>query len=164
MTAFFSIGEEATLSGEIPKELGACSQLTNFSVPYNKMKGSLPVEIFDLGLLELTLTGNDFSGEIPAEIEKLTTITDLYLDDNEFEGVFPSVVESHDLTNFNVSYNKFTSVPGEIFSPNATSLSSTVIPQNLEAPPVGAFGWGVIGVTFGLLVFLILYGCFRKKK
>ena len=66
--------------------------LTVIDLPDNNMGGTLPVEIFGLGLLQvLTLDGNGrIGGTIPSDVAKLSRLTVIDLDNNMLTGTLPS--------------------------------------------------------------------------
>ena len=58
------------LNGTLPDEISSLSRLVKLQLEFNNFEGLLPEGLLlNLTLLEeLTLQGNDFSGEIPAEV------------------------------------------------------------------------------------------------
>ena len=52
----------------------------------NDISGEIPADLADLASLShMSLTGNDLSGNIPPELSSLTKLRSLYLDDNRLE-------------------------------------------------------------------------------
>ena len=77
------------MSGTIPEEVGAWTQLTSFAV-----------------------VGNDFSGTIPQEVGAWTHLTALYATSNHFSGPLPQEMSTWtQLTIFRVDENHFSSAP-----------------------------------------------------
>ena len=71
------------LSGEVPTELGALSDLRELDLTGNHLIGSIPVQLGGLSSLErLLLSGNQLSGEIPHSLTELSALTQIYFDDN----------------------------------------------------------------------------------
>ena len=82
--------QENQLSGEIPPELGALSNLTSLSLWYNQLSGTIPSELGNLAKLEwLYLNDNQLSGEIPPELGALSNLTSLWLSSNQLSGTIP---------------------------------------------------------------------------
>ena len=61
------------LSGEVPSELGLLTDLTHLSLHGNRLNGTIPPELGKLGsgLARLRLSGNVFTGCIPAGLAKV---------------------------------------------------------------------------------------------
>ena len=61
------------LSGEVPSELGLLTDLTHLNLHSNRLSGTIPSELGILGssLLRLRLSGNMFTGCIPAGLAKV---------------------------------------------------------------------------------------------
>ncbi|XP_017250201.1 probable LRR receptor-like serine/threonine-protein kinase At1g74360 [Daucus carota subsp. sativus] len=98
------------LSGELPREI---EQMKNFSMLHlgnNRLEGKLPAGIKNMPLMVLNITGNNFAGEIPAELGSLSCLQGLDLSYNNFSGAFPySLSRLNDLNKFNISYNPYIS-------------------------------------------------------
>jgi Leucine-rich repeat (LRR) protein len=76
----------------------------------NNLKGFLPPSLFNNSpsLKVLSLSRNNFYGELPSNIGNATKISDLFLDRNNFSGKLPeSIVNSYYLTFLDLSNNKF---------------------------------------------------------
>ena len=66
------------LSGEIPPELGALTNLQWLNLGANELSGEIPPELGGLtNLRELSLVSNELSGEIPPELGDLTNLIGL---------------------------------------------------------------------------------------
>ena len=80
---------------------------TNLSLWGNQLTGEIPSEIGNLmNLTSLNLGGNDLTGEIPTEIGNLTNLTDLRLYDNQLTGDIPQqVCDLIESNNLNLTYD-----------------------------------------------------------
>ncbi|KAJ8759959.1 hypothetical protein K2173_010815 [Erythroxylum novogranatense] len=69
-----------------------CSNLQILDISYNHFQGVLPGSLSNLSvqLSDLYLGGNQFSGNIPMELDNLINLTILGMEVNLFTGVFPS--------------------------------------------------------------------------
>ena len=86
------------LSGPIPPELGALSNLELLNLDVNALTGAIPPELGDLSNLEyLQLYRNDLSGAIPPELGGLSNLEWLDLAANDLSGPIPP--ELGDLSN-----------------------------------------------------------------
>ncbi|WCJ40251.1 receptor-like protein kinase 2 [Euphorbia peplus] len=129
----FSVNLSANgVSGEIHESFfRSCQRMTQFEAADNRIEGSLPSSIGNLGMLRhLDLRGNNISGSIPSQLGQMTTLTVLdlshnaltgslpenmtnatslqivLLNNNELSGgISPSFSKLHNLTAFDVSYN-----------------------------------------------------------
>ena len=78
------------LTGEIPKELGQLSALTNLQLSFNQLTGKIPSELGQLTELTfLSLEGNQLTGAVPKELGQLTELTGLRLSANQLTGEIP---------------------------------------------------------------------------
>ncbi|KAG2404896.1 Receptor-like protein [Vigna angularis] len=98
------------LSGEIPPEIGNCSELVNLFFYENDLSGSLPREIGMLQKLEkILLWQNNFVGDIPEEIGNCRNLKILDVSLNSLSGGIPqslgklSNLEELMLSNNNIS-------------------------------------------------------------
>ncbi|MDE2676330.1 MAG: Ig-like domain-containing protein [Gemmatimonadota bacterium] len=83
-------GGEPDLTGPIPPELGALSNLTVLVLGNNELTGEIPPELADLAnLTRLSLDQNRLTGPIPPELGRLTLLTVLRLNDTRLDGPIP---------------------------------------------------------------------------
>lgn len=77
-----------SISGSLPNRI--CDwlpRLSNFILGQNKLNGEIPTNLGNCSELEvLELTRNEFRGFIPKEIGNLTKLQELYLASNNLEG------------------------------------------------------------------------------
>ncbi|KAJ7000104.1 LRR receptor-like serine/threonine-protein kinase RFK1 isoform X1 [Populus alba x Populus x berolinensis] len=93
------------LSGEIPKELGNITTLTNLGLSSNHLSGNLPVSF--AGLINLTdfrINDNNFSGTIPIFIQNWKKLERLEMHATGLEGPIPSNISLlNDLAELRIS-------------------------------------------------------------
>ncbi|KAG5107892.1 hypothetical protein JHK84_044799 [Glycine max] len=129
------------LSGILPPDFGLYSELKTFLVANNSFTGRLPENLCYHGqLLNLTTYDNYLSGELPESIGHCSSLKDLKIYSNEFSGSIPSGLWTFNLSNFMVSYNKFTGELPERLSP---SISRLEISHNrfFGRIPTGVSSW-----------------------
>ena len=86
------------LTGLIPPELGALSELRTLNLSGNSLTGPIPPQLGRLVELEtLDLGLNGLTGQIPPELGRLAQLEGLYLSDNSLTGSIP--LELADLPN-----------------------------------------------------------------
>ncbi|KAL9229208.1 hypothetical protein vseg_004697 [Gypsophila vaccaria] len=141
------------LSGNLPADLGFCTQLRSVYVQDNNFSGEIPEFFSQLRkVVRLNMANNEFSGEIPRWLRNLTRLKTLYLENNRLTGFLPEI--KLELEQFNVSNNK---------------LNGT-IPVSLESMPVTAFqGTKLCGKPLHICPGLaagtgVFAGELRKKK
>lgn len=79
------------LTGTIPPELGNLDNLTYLSLIGNVLTGSIPAELGNLSnISRIFLPENQLTGPIPAELSNLSTLTRLYLNNNQITGSIPA--------------------------------------------------------------------------
>lgn len=82
-----------SLNGSLPSELGDLTNLTNLRLGNNQLAGSIPSTIGDLAnLSSLDIGANTLSGAIPSSVGNLTDLNDLWLYDNSLTGTIPSTI------------------------------------------------------------------------
>ncbi|KAL5716367.1 non-specific serine/threonine protein kinase [Ranunculus cassubicifolius] len=97
-----------SLSGLIPKQLGACAKLLSLNLSNNRFSGIIPSELANLGSLSelLDLSQNALTGEIPLSFGKLNLLENLNLSHNNLTGPIPgSLKDMISLSQIDVSYN-----------------------------------------------------------
>ena len=91
--------------------------VTSLDLTFNQLSGNIPAELGDLtSLTWLTLDGNELSGDIPAELGNLSNLRYLILGDNELSGgIPPQLGNLSDLSQLRVPGNKLSgSIPVEL--------------------------------------------------
>ena len=79
------------LTGPIPAELGDLTNLQNLWLFDNQLTGPIPAELGALSrLVSLELAGNKLTGPIPAELGGLTNLKGLFLGGNQLTGCVPA--------------------------------------------------------------------------
>ncbi|XP_052159487.1 receptor kinase-like protein Xa21 [Oryza glaberrima] len=113
-------------------------QLVQLCLDKNILKGTLPSSIAKLStsLQVLLLTGNEISGTIPQEIEKLTSLTLLYMEKNLLTGNLPdSLGNLPNLFILSLSQNKISGqIPPSIG--NLSHLSELYLQENNLSGPI----------------------------
>ncbi|MED6109959.1 hypothetical protein PIB30_038482 [Stylosanthes scabra] len=83
------------LSGEIPKELGNITTLTNLDLEANQFSGHVPSQLGNLiNLHRLVLSSNNLSGNLPETFALLYNLLDFRISDNSFSGKIPSFIQN----------------------------------------------------------------------
>ena len=114
------LGLEANnLSGAIPPELGNLSNLVVWGINGNDLSGPIPPELGNMtGLGELVLSDNKLTGPIPPELGRLRKLTRLILGGNDLTGPIPPELGSlSNLLNLDLGFNRLTgNIPPELGS------------------------------------------------
>ncbi len=128
------------LTGEIPPELADLANLTRLSLDQNRLTGPIPPELGRLTQLEdLGLGGNLLTGKIPPELGNLTRLTELYLADTGLTGHIPRELGNLvELTKLYLGHNDLTGViPPELGSlAKLEILSLSTLGLTGPIPPV----------------------------
>ena len=78
------------LTGSIPPQLGALSELIALDLAYNQLSGFIPPELGQLANLNyLFLANNQLTGPIPPELGRLANLRQLWLAHNRLTGPIP---------------------------------------------------------------------------
>lgn len=121
------------IAGELTSELAYATKLVDLNLLVNQFTGTIPIQFTKLSkLTSLQLAVNKFSGELDPEIlSNYQNITYLDLSYNQFTGNFPSSVGKMTfLTDLVISNNKFTGTfPIEII--NCRTLQGLSLDNNL---------------------------------
>ena len=125
------------VSGSIPAEFGNLASLTTLRLEFNDLSGPIPAEFGNLSSLEHSdLSFNELSGPIPPELGKLTNLTDLDLRWNELSGPIPADLAGlTSLTTLNLSGNEL-SGPIPLGVTNLTSLTELDLSSNQLSGPI----------------------------
>ncbi len=120
------------LFGDIPSELGNCSNLMILAFDNNMLTGSIPIALGELpvglasctNITTLALGKNMLDGNIPAAIRKLGALQNLYLSTSELNGEIPAELGS--CTNLKLPgiQSKQLTAPRAIYNINMLSTSS----------------------------------------
>ena len=105
------------LTGPIPPELGALTNLDTLYLYSNNLTGPIPPELGTLtNLDDLRLNSNNLTGPIPPELGALTNLDDLYLYSNNLTGsIPPELGDLYILQNLWLGINNLTgSIPPEL--------------------------------------------------
>jgi Leucine-rich repeat (LRR) protein len=95
------------LEGSLPLELGELSELTFLKGDYNQLGGSLPPGLGALSRLRYMILGyNQFVGEIPESLGDLTELYDLELHNNYLTSLPDALSRCTALTSLSVSLKR----------------------------------------------------------
>ncbi|CAK9327537.1 unnamed protein product [Citrullus colocynthis] len=94
------------LHGNIPREW-ASMRLTSISLLVNRLSGEIPAELGNITTLTLlNLEANQFTGAIPSQLGRLSNLQDLLLSSNQLTGTLPTTFAGlKNLTNFRINDN-----------------------------------------------------------
>lgn len=118
--------------GEVPGEIGNLCNITYLGVQSNKLSGEVLAIISNLSaLVQITLAGNRFSGNLPSDIDvKLPNLEEFLLTDNGFSGIIPSSITNiSKLSSIQFGNNSFSGHIHEGFG-NLRSLTKLVLYDN----------------------------------
>ncbi|XP_073136017.1 pollen receptor-like kinase 3 [Henckelia pumila] len=95
-----------SFSGPIP-DFRQMRALRGLYLSGNQFSGEIPADYFTtmLGLRKVWLSGNTFTGSIPYSLGLLSHLIELRVENNQFSGTIPPFQQT-DLTSFNVSNNQ----------------------------------------------------------
>ncbi|CAK9173573.1 unnamed protein product [Ilex paraguariensis] len=84
------------LEGNIPPSLGNCQHLTWLTLSQNNFSGNIPKQLFGIATLSvmLLLGQNRLSGSLPLEVDNLKNLVELDVSENELSGEIPSSLGS----------------------------------------------------------------------
>ena len=129
------------LSGTLPPDFGRHSMLRTFLVSDNNFSGKLPENLcYNVQLQNISVYDNYLSGELSQSLGNCSSLLDLKIYSNQFSGSIPSGLWTLNLSNFMVSYNKFT---GELPERLSSSISRLEIDYNqfYGRIPKGVSSW-----------------------
>ncbi|KAA3473890.1 putative LRR receptor-like serine/threonine-protein kinase [Gossypium australe] len=148
------------ITGEIPKELGNLSSLTNLDLENNRLSGEIPSSLGNLKNLQfLILSKNNLSGTVPGSISDLPKLINLRLDSNDLSGQVPEHL--FHIAIYNFTGNKLNC--GRNFSHSCVSSGNGS--GSSRNPKVGI----IIGIVVGFIILLcgsllfLLFRCRRKR-
>ncbi|KAJ6869541.1 hypothetical protein NC651_034317 [Populus alba x Populus x berolinensis] len=94
------------ISGEMPAALGKATHLQALDLSSNQLVGRIPKELGNLKLIELALSDNILSGDIPFDVASLSDLERLGLAANNFSGSIPAEMGSlQSLESLDLSWN-----------------------------------------------------------
>lgn len=98
------------LSGSLPDEFSAATDMISVRLDNNQLSGSLPSLFGNLSKISrLNVNSNSFSGPIPSEFGLLTNCNEFYADANALTGTIPEELEflitNGTLTRLNLTLN-----------------------------------------------------------
>jgi Leucine-rich repeat (LRR) protein len=115
------------LTGSLPGSLPRSLRILHLA--NNKLTGNLDSLHFSTGLINVNISQNDLSGNLPANFNNLTGLITLNLSNNKFTGSIPALSRLISLRTLNLSFNQFTGALPASFA-NLTSLTSFVVNDN----------------------------------
>lgn len=96
------------LRGKFPTGISKCQSLTSLNLSHNNLYGPIPVNVSTMlpFLVTLSMSSNDFSGEIPASLGNCSYLNVLELDRNRLSGrIPPEIGQLPRLVRFSVADN-----------------------------------------------------------
>ncbi|CAO2822405.1 unnamed protein product [Amaranthus hypochondriacus] len=112
----FSLSDNK-LTGHLPTSLAQCNELRTLKLKGNLLNGGIPTELFSMGLEEMDLSNNRFTGSIPKASGRIfESLNDLDLSKNDLSGdIPPEMGLFSSLRYLNLSWNNLHSrIPPEI--------------------------------------------------
>ncbi|XP_050255983.1 probable LRR receptor-like serine/threonine-protein kinase At1g53430 isoform X4 [Quercus robur] len=104
------------LSGVLPADFGNLTNLQELDLTFNYINGSIPSSFSRLPLVNLSLSGNRLSGEIPNGIGEIGSLEELVLEANQLDGHLPENLGNlSNLKRLVLSANNFTGTIPETF-------------------------------------------------
>ncbi|KAM0986151.1 hypothetical protein ACFX13_013618 [Malus domestica] len=101
--------QDMEITGEVPKDIEYCASLTKLDLGRNEIFEPIPPDIYNwlLFFVTLDLSGHDFSGVIPRDLQHYEYLNVLILSDNKLSGSIPYEFSSLGrLKTFSVANNK----------------------------------------------------------
>ncbi|KAL7229721.1 hypothetical protein ACSBR2_008266 [Camellia fascicularis] len=128
-----------SLSGSIPNDLGGCIVVVDLLISNNRLSGEIPASLARLtNLTTLDLSGNFLSGGVPTEFGNSINLQGLYLGNNQLTGIIPeSLGQLIGLVKLNLTGNKLSgTIPssfGNLKGLTHLDLSSNVLNGELRS-------------------------------
>ncbi|XP_024517880.1 receptor protein kinase-like protein ZAR1 [Selaginella moellendorffii] len=136
---------DKSLSGSIPRDLQALSQLQRINLRNNSFSGGIPQEITRIQTLHKMILGNNrLSGALPRDLAALVNLEYIDLSNNLLEGAIPpGLGGTKELEHLNLSGNILSGHIPQNLSTASLDLSrnnlSGPIPRELHGVPRAAF-------------------------
>ena len=129
------------LSGRIPTELCALTNLQDLALQGNQLSGTIPSCLGNMKSLDVVfLAGNGLTGSIPLELCQLTVLRSLLLTLNSLNGTIPSCFGTLPLEVLEVGHNLLTGqVPNEIENLAGTMVIFSADDNMLSGDPSAIF-------------------------
>nr|APU94833.1 leucine-rich repeat receptor-like protein kinase [Pohlia nutans] len=130
---------DASISGILPPGINQLTKMVSLTLTGNpNLTGNLPKELADLPLNVLDLHDNGFNGTIPHELSNVGNLLELDLSGNQFSGDFPfqTFGQMQTLQVFGIAQNSFTgNVPSNAFENMTQLLTLDLSGNNFTGPP-----------------------------
>jgi Leucine-rich repeat (LRR) protein len=129
------------LSGRIPTELCALTNLQDLALQGNQLSGTIPSCLGNMKSLEIIiLAANGLTGNIPLELCQLTVLKELHLTLNSLNETIPSCLGSLPLEVLDVGHNLLTGqVPNDIENLAGTMWAFSADDNMLSGDPSAIF-------------------------
>ncbi|XP_073006491.1 receptor-like protein EIX2 [Typha latifolia] len=153
-----------SLTGEIPKQIGALAGLKNLNLSSNRLIGNIPQTMNGLRSLEsLDLSNNELFGEIPSTLSALTFLSHLNLSYNNLSGRIPTEgqLETFDDPTIYIGNNNLCGPPtSKNCSGNQTTMSD--LPEHEDGYDMSSFYLSMgLGFAMG---FWMIFGTLLFKR